>query len=411
MIDITKLFTGIDTTGDPLRYGHKTGSQHGRPHETETQDHQVPRSAAQRRPVVVWNITRTCNLHCIHCYTDSHDEIYPGELTLEEAKAMIDNLADFGIPALLLSGGEPLTRPDFFSIAEYARSKGLRLTLSTNGTLITPETAQRIKETGFSYVGISFDGLGDINDRFRGKAGAFEEALAGLRNCQAVNQKVGLRFTLTRRNYEALHDIFDFIEKEDIPRACFYHLVYSGRGSHLSKDDLSHEETRDALDIILERTLDYAKRDLHKDILTVDNHVDGAYLYLKLKEIDPINAEKALSYLKWNGGGANSSGVGIGQIDMFGNVHPDQFWQDLELGNVRERNFSEIWQDTSHPIFAGLKNRLPLLKGKCAGCHWKDICGGSFRARAWKVYQDPWAPDPACYLTEEEINYPREDLS
>jgi radical SAM protein with 4Fe4S-binding SPASM domain len=410
MIDITKLFTGIDTTGDPLRYGYKTGPHHGRPHATETQEHNVPKSATERRPVVVWNITRRCNLHCIHCYTDSHDEQYPGELTLEEAKRMIDDLAEFGIPALLLSGGEPLIRPDFFQIAEYARSKGLRLTISTNGTLITPEKAQRIKETGFSYVGISFDGLGEINDQFRGKKGAFAAALTGLRNCQAVSQKVGLRFTLTRRNYEALHDIFDFIEKEDIPRACFYHLVYSGRGSYLSKDDLTHEETRKALDIILERTRDFAKRGLHKDILTVDNHVDGAYLYLKLKDLDKDCAEKALSHLKWNGGGANSSGVGIGQIDMFGNVHPDQFWQDLALGNVKERKFSEIWQDTSNPIFAGLKNRLPLLKGKCANCHWKDICGGSFRVRAWRIYQDPWAPDPSCYLTDVEINYPREDL-
>ncbi len=411
MIDITKLYTGLNTTGDPLRYGHKTGPDHGNPHATETKAHHVPKSASDRRPVVVWNITRRCNLHCIHCYSDSHNQDYPGELTTSEAKTMIDDLAGFKIPALLLSGGEPLIRPDFFEVAEYARSKGLRLTLSTNGTLITPETALRIRETGFSYVGISFDGLGLINDKFRGVPGAFDLALQGLRNCKKAGQKVGLRFTLTRRNFEALHQIFDFIEAEDIPRACFYHLVYSGRGSSLSKDDLTHEETRQALDIIVDRTVDFIKRGLQKDILTVDNHVDGPYIYLKLLELDNIRANEALSLMKWNGGGANSSGVGIGQIDMYGNVHPDQFWQDLHLGNVKERPFSEIWQDTTHPVFAGLKNRLPLLKGKCAACVWKPVCGGSFRVRALRVYDDPWAPDPACYLTDEEIHQSVDGLS
>jgi Fe-coproporphyrin III synthase len=403
MIDITKLYAGKDTTGDPLRYGHKRGAGHGNPHATETQEHAVPKSANERKPIAVWNITRRCNLHCVHCYTDSHDKLYPGELTLEEAKVMIDDLAAFGIPALLLSGGEPLIRPDFFDLARYARSKGLRLTISTNGTLITPEKAQWIKDTGFSYVGISFDGLGEVNDKFRGKKGAFEAALKGLRNCQAVGQKVGLRFTLTRRNYESLDEIFDFIEEEKIPRACFYHLVYSGRGSKISKDDLTHEETRNALDIILRRTKDFVDRGLQKDILTVDNHVDGPYLYLKLKQENPEKAEEVLQLLRWNGGGANSSGVGIGEIDMYGNVHPDQFWQDLHLGNVKEKKFSEIWTDRTNPIFAGLKNRLPLLKGRCAECKWKDVCGGSFRVRALRVYDDPWAQDPACYLTDEEI--------
>jgi len=403
MIDITKLFGGIDTTGDPLRYGNLNGPGHGHPHPAETRDYAVPRSASERRPVVVWNITRTCNLNCIHCYTDSHNQLYPGELTLPEGFKLIDDLAEFKIPALLLSGGEPLIHPHFFELAEYAHQKGIRLTLSTNGTLITPETAQKIKSTGFSYVGISFDGLGETNDQFRGKTGAFQMAITGLRNCKQAGQKVGLRFTLTRRNYESLHEIFDFIEQEDIPRACFYHLVYSGRGSSLTADDLTHKETRKALDIILERTLDFLKRGIHKDILTVDNHVDGPYLYMKLKETNPERAEKALQFMKWNGGGANSSGVGIGQIDMNGYVHPDQFWQDLVLGNIRERKFSEIWQDTSNPIFAGLKNRLPLLKGKCAPCKWLNICGGSFRVRALRVYNDPWAPDPACYLTDEEI--------
>lgn len=404
MIDISRLYCGQDTTGDPLRYGHKRGPGHGTPHATEKTEHEVPVSASERRPVVAWNITRKCNLSCVHCYTDSHNTDYPGELTTDEAKEVIKDLASFRSPALLLSGGEPLIRKDIFSLAEYAKGLNMRLTLSTNGTLIDKDVAKRIKDVGFSYVGISFDGIGETNDKFRGMKGAFDLALNAVRNCMDVGQKVGLRLTLTRRNYEDLNGIFDFIEREGIQRACFYHLVYAGRGSKISKDDLNHEETRRAIDIILDRTEDLNTRGLRKDILTVDNHVDGPYLYLRLKNKDPKRAEEIASLMRWNGGGTNSSGVGIGNIDPLGNVHPDQFWQHYTLGNVRKRSFSEIWMDTTDPLMAGLKNRIPLLKGKCGRCRFLDMCGGSFRVRADVVYGDPWAPDPSCYLTDEETS-------
>ena len=403
MINVTKLYCHLDTTGDPLRYGHKRGPNHGSPHPTERQPHTVPASARERRPVVVWTMSRRCNLHCVHCYSDSANQPYQGELTVDEAKIVLADLAGFGIPALLLSGGEPLFHPRFFELAGVARALGLRLTLSTNGTLIDPEAAQRIKDTGFSYVGISFDGLGKVNDRFRGMHGAFDGALAGLRNLKAIGQKVGLRFTLTRRNFEALPDIFALVEREGIDRVCFYHLVYSGRGSRLAKDDLSHEETRHALDEIF-RQASLLNRDGRRvDVLTVDNHVDGIYLYLTLLRERAPFARQTWELLEWNGGGANSSGVGIANIDSYGNVHPDQFWQTHTLGNVRVRPFSEIWTDGRDPLLAGLRDRLPRLKGRCAGCRWKAICGGSFRVRALQASGDVWAPDPACYLTDAEI--------
>jgi len=403
MINVTTLYCGLDTTGDPLRYGHRRGPGHGAPHATEREAHDVPASASQRRPVVVWTMSRRCNLHCVHCYSDSANQEYAGELTLPEAKAMLADLADFAIPALLLSGGEPLAHPHFFELAETARALGLRLTLSTNGTLITPETAARIQQTGFSYVGISFDGLGKINDQFRGQRGAFEKALAGLRNLKAVGQKVGLRFTLTRRNFEALPQIFELVEREGIDRVCFYHLVYSGRGSRLATDDLSHAETRRALDLICGWAASANRDGKRVDVLTVDNHADGVYLYLKLLRERAAFARQTWAFLEWNGGGANSSGVGIANIDSCGNVHPDQFWQTHTLGNVRVRPFSAIWTDPRDPLLAGLRNRLPLLTGRCGECRWNEVCGGSFRVRALQASGDPWAPDPACYLTEEEI--------
>jgi radical SAM protein with 4Fe4S-binding SPASM domain len=386
VVNITKLYCGEDQPADHLRYGHGQGA---------------PRAASERRPIVVWNITRTCNLRCVHCYSDSHATAYAGELTNAQARGVIDDLAGFGIPALLFSGGEPLVRPDLFELMHYARGKGLRLTLSTNGTLIDEPTAKRLRGIGLSYVGISLDGIGKTNDLFRGKDGAFEAAVNGMRNCRAVGQKVGLRLTLTRRNCQDLHQIFDFIESADIQRACFYHLVYSGRGN--TADELQPADVRRAMDVILERTMDFHRRGLGKEILTVDNHADNAYIYLRLRELDPERAEQVYQWMAWNGGGANSSGVGIANIDTQGNVHPDQFWQSATLGNVKQRPFSQIWSDNSIPLLAQLRNRLPLLKGRCGACRFKPICGGSFRVRAFQVYGDPWAEDPACYLADQEI--------
>jgi len=408
VIDVTKLYCGQDATGDALRYGHTS-----RPETGEPLTHKVPRSAAERRPIVVWNTTRRCNLNCIHCYTDSRDKLYPNELTTEEAKTMISDLARFGVPALLFSGGEPLMRPDTIELAECARQAGIRPVLSSNGTLITAEVARRVKSAGFIYVGISLDGIGVNNDRFRGKKGAFDAAMAGFRNCVEAGQRVGLRLTLTKRNFHDLDAIFDFIEREKINRACFYHLVYAGRANNLLTDDLSQEESRRAMDLILARAEDFVRRGLNVDVLTVDNHVDGVYLYLKLLEKDPERARKVYELLKWNGGGRYSSGVGIGCVDFDGNVHADQFWGDHSFGSVRERPFSEIWMDTSDPLMAGLKDRLPLLEGRCRSCRWKELCGGSFRVRALRVYGNPWQQDPACYLSEEEISsrfFPESEL-
>ena len=386
MVNITKLYCGEAQPADNLRYGL---------------GHGAPKSAAERKPIVVWNVTRTCNLRCVHCYSDSFAQKYPFELTHEQALAVIDNLAAFKVPAVLFSGGEPLTRPDLLELMKYATASDLRVTLSTNGTLIDKPTAQQLREIGLTYVGISLDGIGETNDLFRGKKGAYDTAVRGMRNCRAVGQKVGLRLTLTRRNCMDLHDIFNFIEAEDIQRACFYHLVYSGRGN--AADELTTGEIRRAMDIILERTRVFHERELKKEILTVDNHADNAYLYLKLREREPECAEEVYQLMKWNGGGANSSGVGIANIDTQGNVHPDQFWQSATLGNVKQRPFSEIWSDNSIPLLAGLRNRLPLLQGRCAECRFKEICGGSFRVRAAQVHGNPWASDPACYLTDEEV--------
>jgi Fe-coproporphyrin III synthase len=398
VIDIGKLNCRGISTGDTIRYGIEGVSDaHG------NRPHPMPRSASERRPIVVWNVTRTCNLKCVHCYTDSDNRTYSGELTSDEGKKFIDDLAGFEVPSLLFSGGEPLMRKDLFSLIEHASDRSIRPVISTNGTLIDRGAARAIKDSGVVYVGISLDGMEDNNDRFRGVKGAFARAMKGFEQCVAVGQRVGLRLTLTRRNYQDLDRIFDFIERERINRACFYHLVYSGRGKDLFADDLTHSESRKAMDTILDRTEDYFRRGLDINILTVDNHCDGVYLYLRLREKDRERAEEVRRLLQWNGGGANSTGVGIGCVDYFGEVHPDQFWQDHSFGNVRLRKFGEIWLDESDDLMRGLKHKAERIKGRCRLCQYRDLCNGAMRVRAFRTYGDPWAPDPQCYLTDEEI--------
>jgi len=389
MIGISKLYCGAVEVGDVLRYGRD--SRHLPSH--------LLQFSADKKPVVVWNMTRRCNLRCIHCYASARDGSPSGELSTREAKGMIDDLARFGVPVLLFSGGEPLLRDDLVELVTYASRRQIRTVISTNGTLISSEVAKKLAEAGLAYAGISLDGLEETNDRLRGVQGAFKETLKGMENCQKAGIKVGLRFTVSRLNVRDVPAIFDLIEKYDIPRLCIYHLVYTGRGSRLAKEDLSHGETRYLLHLIMDRTRDLFSRGKAKEILTVDNHADGPFVYLRLLWEDPARAEEVLSLLKMNEG--NSSGVGIGCISWDGEVHPDQFWRHISLGNVREEPFSYIW--THNDFLRKLRERKKYLKGRCATCRWLDVCNGNFRARAEALTGDIWADDPACYLTDEEI--------
>ncbi|WP_299978271.1 12,18-didecarboxysiroheme deacetylase [Desulfobacula sp.] len=391
MIGISKLYCATVEPSDALRYSRQSG--------------QLPSHLLQfskdKKPVVVWNMTRRCNLKCVHCYARSEDISYDNELTHEQSIAMIDDLASFGVPVLLFSGGEPTVHPRLVEYAQYAVSKGMRAVISTNGTLITKEKAKIFKEIGLSYVGISLDGLEETHDKFRGVKGSYKKAMAAIENCQEAGIKVGLRFTINKRNVKDIPGIFDLLEEKNIPRACFYHLVYSGRGSEIAKEDLSHEETRKILDLIMDRTKDLHDRNLPKEVLTVDNHADGPYIYQRLLDEDPERAAEVLELLEMNEG--NNSGRGIGCISWDGEVHPDQFWREKSLGNIKDKPFSKIWTNVNNKFLMKLKEKKKHVKGRCAQCKWLDICGGNFRARAESVANDPWDSDPACYLTDEEI--------
>ena len=392
MIGISKLYCGTVETSDLLRYGRRS---------KDLPSHLLQFSA-DKKPVVVWNVGRRCNLRCAHCYSHSADIEYRDELSHEDGMRLLADLGAYGAPVALFSGGEPLMRPDLFELIAAAVSAKMRAVVSTNGTLITTDTAARLRDAGLSYVGISLDGLEPTNDRFRGVPGAYRRALDGVRNCLKAGVKVGLRFTMTRQNVQDVGGIFDLVASEGIPRICFYHLVYAGRGSQLVQASrLSHDETRRTVDLIIDRT--QALHDTGKpvEVLTVDNHTDGPYLYLRMLREKPERAPDVLRLLRMNGG--NSSGTGIGCVSWDGSVHPDQFWRHDSFGNVKQRPFSAIWSDTSNELLAKLRDRKRYLKGRCAACKWLDLCNGNFRVRAEAVTGDVWAPDPDCYLTDKEI--------
>ena len=391
MIGISKLYCGTVEPSDAIRYGRKS--------------QQLPSHLLQfsidKKPVVVWNSTRRCNLKCVHCYSHSKDLDYKGEMSTEEAKRFIDGLAEFGVPVLLFSGGEPLLRKDLFELIAYTRGKGIRAVISTNGTLITEDTAKKLGDAGLSYVGVSIDGLKTIHDKFRGVDGAFEKALAGIRASRKAGVKVGLRFTINKVNVADVPGVFNLLETEEIPRICFYHLVYTGRAAEMIEHDLDHEKSRETVDLIINETDRLHKKGFPAEVLTVDNHCDGVYLYLRMLGEKSPRAEKVLDLLQMNGG--NSSGVGISSVSWDGSVYPDQFWRHYSVGNVREKSFGEIWTNPEEPLLVGLRDRKKLLKGKCGRCVWQDLCNGNFRVRAEAIHNDVWAEDPACYLTEKEI--------
>lgn len=388
MIGCTKLLCGTATVSEVIRH-----SQNGN----------VPPQLLQfsdiNRPLVVWNTTNRCNLRCKHCYIEAEDHRYDDELTTGEAITFINDLAEMKVPVLLFSGGEPLIRKDIYELGSLAAEKGLRPVISSNGTLIDDQVAQRIKAAGFQYVGISIDGAPLTHDEFRNKKGAFDMAIKGIRACLNNGVKTGIRFTVNKYNQKDLPEIFNIIEKEGIPRFCMYHLVYAGRGRNMMEMDTVAAEKREILNLVSEKTVQLHNKGVEVEILTTDNHADGIYLYNQICQKEPDRAAEVVNLLQMHGG--CSAGTKFANVDPRGNVHPCQFWQDYTVGNVKDKPFSEIWTSDDE-LMVKLREKYKYLQGKCGACDFKSLCSGC-RIRARAVYGDIWAEDPACYLTEEEL--------
>lgn len=352
-------------------------------------------------PVVIWNLIRRCNLTCLHCYSISTDKDFAGELNRQEVSTVMQDLKAFGVPVLILSGGEPLLRPDIFDIALEAKAMGFYVGLSTNGTLIDAAMAQRIAAVGFDYVGISLDGIAETHDRFRRKEGAFDASLAAIRLLHAVQVKVGIRFTMTQDNAHDLPALLQLTEDEGIEKFYFSHLNYAGRGKKNRDTDAHYQTTRNAMDLLFETGMRWNASGVARDLVTGNNDADGVYLLHWAQKHHPQAVPHLRTKLaQWGG---NSSGVNVANIDNLGRVHPDTMWWHHTLGNVKTRPFSAIWTDTSDPLMAGLKAKPRKVNGRCGQCHYFDVCNGNTRVRAHQTQGDPWSEDPGCYLTDEEI--------
>ncbi len=358
-------------------------------------------------PVVIWNLVRRCNLTCKHCYSISADIDFPNELNTDEIFHVMDDLKRYRVPVLILSGGEPLLRSDIFEISHRAKAMGFYTALSTNGTLIDEDNIAAIAAVGYDYLGISIDGLRETHDDFRRMRGAFNKSMDAVRLCGAANIKVGLRFTLTMDNAADFPGLLDLVEENGIDKFYLSHLNYAGRGLRLSKNDARQKATREAMDLLFDTALADAKAGRRREFVTGNNDADGVYLLRWTERHFPDRAQDMRKRLQQWGG--NASGIHVANIDNLGNVHPDTFWWNYNLGNVRERPFSEIWDETSDPLMAGLKQRPRRLGGRCSVCAEKAICGGNTRVRAFQTSQDPWWEDPGCYLTDAEIGVTEDD--
>jgi heme d1 biosynthesis radical SAM protein NirJ len=360
-------------------------------------------------PVVIWNLIRRCNLTCKHCYSISADIDFPGELSTPEVFTVMDNLRDFGVPVLILSGGEPLLRPDIFELSKRAKDKGFYVGLSTNGTLINEDNIADIAAMDYDYVGISIDGVRETHDKFRRKQGAFDASMHAIRLCREAGIKVGMRFTPTQDNARELPLLLDIMREEQVDKLYVSHLNYGGRGNRNRRSDVVHQTTRWVMDLLFERCWEDIRAGRQTEYVTGNNDADGVYLLHWVKRNRPEQYDYMVKRLtQWGG---NSSGVNIANIDNLGNVHPDTFWWNYNLGNVRERPFSEIWQDRSDPLMDGLKRSPRPLKGRCRVCKYQAICGGNTRVRAFQLTGDPWWEDPACYLDDEELGITEADYA
>jgi radical SAM protein with 4Fe4S-binding SPASM domain len=386
MFSISRVLCGVEQPNDRLRFNHKRGPAQER--------------EATPRPVVVWAVTRACNLRCVHCYASADAEPAPDELTTAEGLTLLDDLARFGVPAVLFSGGEPLARPDLFELLRHAQALGLPATLSTNGTLITPQVAARLAELGLRYVGVSLDGGPATHNKLRGAADAFQRATAGIEHCQHAGLRVGVRFTVHALNVHELEDVFHLCVERGIDRLCVYHLAYAGRGGKMQRADLTAAQTRAAMNRLFRLTRLMHDEGGAMEVLTVGNHADAGLALLQLEAHDPAAADAARHLLQRNGG--NRSGANICSIDPVGGVHYDQFSWHYRVGNVRHATFSEIWRHPTDPRLRALRRRPDALPDACHACRFLDVCNGNLRTRAEAATGDWLGLDPSCYLTDPE---------
>lgn len=350
--------------------------------------------------MVIWNLLRRCNLTCKHCYATSADSVFRDELDTAAALAVIDDLHEAGVKVLILSGGEPLLRDDLFQLSAYARARGFFVALSTNGTLISESNIEQIAAANFDYVGVSIDGLEETHDAFRQLVGSYASSMHGIALCRQRGIRVGLRTTLTQENHAQLPQLLDLMREYDVQKFYLSHLNYSGRGKRSRQLDAHQQMSRDAMTLIFERAWADIQAGSLSDFVSGNNDADAILLLQWVHRHLPEHYPQLEHMLHAWGG--NASGSGIANIDNTGEVHPDTYWWQHSVGNVRKTPFRTLWLDEPDPLLQQLRQHPRAIGGRCSQCRWLDICNGNTRTRAW-AEGDLWGQDPGCYLSDEEI--------
>jgi radical SAM protein with 4Fe4S-binding SPASM domain len=355
--------------------------------------------------LVVWDFTHKCNLKCKHCYSDS-GTTREEELTTEEALDVVDQLAETGVTALAFSGGEPLTRSDFFKVAEHAVESGLYVSVATNGTLLTREMAKKLKQAKIHYVEISIDGAtAKTHDAFRGVPGAFDKAVSGLKNAIAEDLCACIATTATKNNLEEMPGIIDLAEEIGAERFTYFNFIPTGRGKEHFEQDLSAEEREKLMHYSLNRmskgcktTILTTAPQLARVALQCQGSSGTGEVTMSMAHMQTAKvSKKAVPLADFIGG------CGAGRLycslSPQGDVHPCVFFP-VNVGNLKNEKFKDIWLNSD--MFNILRDRSKL-KGACGACNYKFICGGC-RARANAYHNDYLSSDPGCVIANQEGN-------
>ncbi len=335
--------------------------------------------------LVAWEVTRTCNLACVHCRAAAQDRPYENELSTEECFALLDEIETFARPIIILTGGEPLLRPDIFEIAAYGNWKGFRMTMAVNGTLLTAEIAGKLQESGIQRISISLDGAAaGSHDAFRRMAGAFDGALRGIQAAREVGLDFQINTTITRQNLHELPAIQELTVSLGAVAHHIFLLVPMGRGKDLAEQAIDAEQYEKTLHWFYEQKdrvplqLKATCAPHYYRILRQRARADGREVDVKTFGLDAMTR-------------GCLGGISFAFISHLGQVQPCGYLE-LNCGNIREKPFREIWNSAS--IFKDLRD-FEKYEGKCGGCHYIRVCGGC-RARAYENTGNYLAEEPLC---------------
>jgi len=343
------------------------------------------------RPIVTWNLTYKCNLRCIHCYIKAGPE-GNHELNGKVLFRIAEDIVKHNIPMVIMSGGEPLLRREIYDLARYLNSNGVKLVLSSNGTLITKEIAEKLWELEFRYVGVSLDSVDPKwHDNFRGVSGAYEAAIKGLMNAKAYDLPVGIRFTVTSKNISDVPRILDLAIDNEVERLTFYHLSSSGRAKDMDKSwYLNATQYIWFIDKLIHYSREYAGR---IEIQTTLAPFDGIYVADRVAR-DKKHFWKCIELVKAQGG----CGRKFISIYPNGMVYPCQFVDFYPLGNVLETGLADILRIDGNKLDYFIETHKYLKGPKCSNCPFKFICQGGDRVRAYYLGGSLYADDPQCHL-------------